>query len=58
MKETMIVFSVFPHGGGEPTERLWQSSAGQNRTIQKEVKLPCVTQNRVPTVASFRTWRG
>jgi hypothetical protein len=24
----------------------------------KEVKLPCVTQNCLLTVASFRTWRG
>jgi len=24
----------------------------------KEVKLPCVTQNGMLTVASFRTWRG
>jgi len=29
-----------------------------NRQNKNEVKLPCVTQNDLPTVASFRTWRG
>ncbi len=28
------------------------------RWTKKEVKRPCVTQNEVSTVASFRTWRG
>jgi hypothetical protein len=31
-------------------------SPGRNK--QNEVKHPCVTQNSLPTVASFRTWRG
>jgi len=53
----MIILSAFSHGAGT-AERTLESLAGQSRTIQKEVKLPCVTQNRVPTVASFRTWRG
>ena len=29
-----------------------------NPLKESEVKLPCVTQNDMPTVASFRTWRG
>jgi hypothetical protein len=37
---------------------LLMRSVPPSATKKIEVKHPCVTQNSLPTVASFRTWRG